>query len=110
MELRSLEAGASIAYYSLFSMIPLIIFLISVLGSFLEQSQVQAEVLRILEGVFPVSQDEVSRLIFQNVEVVVQRRSSVGVVATLALLWAGSNVFTVLARNINGAWHIAAPR
>lgn len=105
---RSLETGASIAYYALFSLFPLIIFLISILGFFIEQERVQAEVFKLVEELFPVPNDAITRLIQQNLQVLVERRNSVSILAAVGLLWAGSNVFTVIARNINRAWHTKA--
>ncbi|NIM65445.1 MAG: YihY family inner membrane protein [Candidatus Latescibacteria bacterium] len=108
--LRALEAGAGIAFYALFSLFPLIIFLISILGFFVEEEQVQLEVLGLLEELFPVTKESVTNLVEHNLGLIFQRRGSISILAAIGLLWAGSYVFTVLARNINLAWRTKAAR
>jgi len=105
LRLRSFEAGAGIAFYALFSLFPLLIFLISILGFILEQERVQAEVLALLKEVFPVAKDNVTQMIEQNLGTIFERRGSISVLAAVGLLWAGSNVFAAIVRNINLAWH-----
>ncbi len=105
IRLRCLEAGASIAFYALFSLFPLIIFLISILGFFLEQNRVQTEVLGLLKELFPVAKEGVTEMVEHNLGIVFNRRGSVSVIAAIGLFWAGSNVFTAIVRNINLAWH-----
>ncbi|MFH1756400.1 MAG: YihY/virulence factor BrkB family protein, partial [Candidatus Latescibacterota bacterium] len=105
LRLRSFEAGAGMAYYALFSLFPLLIFLISILGFILEQDRVQTEVLALLKELFPIAKDSVTRLIEQNLGTIFERRGSVSIFAAIGLLWAGSNVFTAMVRNINLAWH-----
>jgi membrane protein len=104
LRLRSFEAGAGIAFYALFSLFPLLIFLISLLGFVLEQDRVQAEVLGLLKEIFPVAKDSVTGFIEQNLGTIFERRGSVSILAAVGLLWAGSNVFTAMVRNINLAW------
>jgi len=101
---RALEAGAGIAYYAFFSLFPTLIFLVSLLGFFLKPEQVNAQVMKLLQDFFPVSKDEIIPLIKQTLQTVIERRGSVSIVAGVSLLWAGSNVFTVVVRNINRAW------
>ena len=105
IKLRSLEAGASIAFYALFSLFPLVIFLITSLGFFLDQSQVQAEVLNLLSRVFPATAEGVSKMVTENLGIVFNKRGSVSILAGIGLFWSGSNVFTAIVRNINLAWH-----
>jgi membrane protein len=105
LKLRCLEAGASIAFYALFSLFPLVIILISSLGFFLDQSQVHAEVLRLLTRVFPATAEKVSSLVENNLGIMFTKRGSVSILAGIGLFWSGSNVFNAIVRNINLAWH-----
>jgi membrane protein len=107
-ELRSFESGASIAYYALFSLLPLIIFLIFILGLFINSQAVEAQVIRFLDEFFPLPNDEVNALVQQNIQMLVEQRNSMGLLAGVGLLWAGSGVFLSLARNVNRAWHTTA--
>lgn len=100
------EAASSIAYYALFSLFPLLLFLIAVGSSVLRSARVQEQVLLFAREAFPPAQE----LVAQNIRQVLELRSTVGAVALIGLLWAGSGVFTVLARHINRAWHAAETR
>ncbi len=103
---RAAEAAASIAYYTFFSLFPLLLALI-VAGSFvMESQQVQRQVLDFVAEVFPVAQ----QLIERNIQRVLQLRGTVGIVALVGLLWSATGALTVLIRNINLAWPEAEPR
>ena len=105
-EVHASQATASIAYYAVFSLFPLLLVLIAG-GSFvLESEWVQQQVLDFVAEVFPIAQP----LIAKNIQIVLERRGTVGVVALASLLWSGTGVLTVLAYNINRAWPEARPR
>jgi len=110
---RSLEAAASIAYYALFSLFPLLIVLIAFFGIFLKREQAQIEVLRLLQEFFPLtdSNNVILQLVKQNLPFGINQHNSLNIFASASLLWAASSVFTVMARNINRAWQAeATPR
>jgi membrane protein len=100
------EAAASIAYYALFSLFPLLLFLVTIGSSVLEIKQVEQQVLDFTATTLPPAQD----LVRKNITRVLAQRGTVGVVSIIGLLWAATSVFTILARNINKAWHCAKPR
>lgn len=103
---RAPEVAAGMAYYFIFSLFPLLIFLIA-LGSYvLETDQARAEVFAWLVELFPTATD----LIDRNLQLVVTQRGPAGITALVGLLWAGSGAFNALARNINRAWPNAKPR
>jgi len=105
-DVRAAEAAASIAYYAIFSLFPLLLALIAA-GSFvLESEQVQRQVLDLMAGAFPVSQ----RLIERNIQTVLELRGTVRLVALISLVWSATGALTVLTRNINRAWPEAQPR
>jgi membrane protein len=105
-EVRATEAAASITFYAIFSLFPLLIALIAA-GSFvLEIERVQQWVLDVVVEVFPVAQN----LIERNIRGVLEKRGTVGIIALLGLVWSATGVLTVLARNINLAWPRAEQR
>ncbi len=105
-DVRAAEATASIAYYAVFSLFPLLLALIAG-GSFvLESEQVQRQVLDFVDEAFPVSHS----LIERNIQVVLKLRGTVRLVALIGLVWSATGVLTALARNINRAWPEAKPR
>ena len=103
---RATEASASIAYYFLFSLFPLLIFLVVVGSFFLEEGEVKHEIVIWLTNFFPTAAD----FIEQNLDVIIAQRRSAGITAVIGLMWAGSGAFNVLARNIDRAWLTARPR
>jgi membrane protein len=105
-EVRAVEAAASIAFFAVFSLFPLLLALIAA-GSFvLEIEQVQRRVLDVTAEFLPVAE----QLIERNIQGILEKRGAVGVVALLGLVWSATGVLTVLARNINLAWPEAEPR
>ena len=103
---RAAEATASIAYYAIFSLFPLLLALIALGSSVLESEQVQRQVLDFVDKVFPVAQ----RLIERNIRGVLELRGAVGFMALIGLVWSGTSALTALVRNINHAWSGAKPR
>lgn len=106
---RALDSAASIAYYAIFSIFPLFIILVTTLSLFVEPLVVQSQVLRLTQEFFPFSDNAPLALVSQNLQALAEWSGSVSLMAGLGLLWAGSNVFAVLARNINHAWHSEKP-
>lgn len=104
MRARALEGGASIAFYAFFSLFPTLLFLISMLSFFLKPAEVNAEVFKLVKDFFPISQEDILPLIEGTINTVVDRRGSMSIIAVIGLLWSGSNVFTVVVRNLNRAW------
>lgn len=102
---KGAEASASLAYYTLFSLFPLLLVLVG-FGSYLfDQKAIEAELINFLPRFFPVSQD----FILANIQQVFEVRGTVSIVSLLGLVWSSTSVFSVLIRNVNSAWPAAAP-
>jgi len=94
------QAAAGLAYYALFSMFPLLLFVIGALGFVLRTDQVRGQVEQLIVEFFPTSQE----LIIENLRTVLELRGPATIVAAVSLLWSGSGFFTILAHHINVAW------
>ena len=94
------EASASLAYYGLFSIFPLLLAVVSIGSFFLEGDLVKVELLEIITQWIPVSADAVN----SQVTTVLNLRGPVTVVAIISLLWSGSNVFEKVIVNVNRAF------
>lgn len=102
---KGAEASASLAYYTLFSLFPLILSFVGI-GSFLvDKAVVERELLQLLPHLFPISQD----FIVANIQVVFAQRGTISAFALLGLIWSSTSVFATLIRNVNSAWPAAAP-
>lgn len=99
------EAAASVSYYTLFSMFPLVLSFVAVGSFFIDQATVETELIQFLPTIIPVSQD----FIINNIQQVFKLRGAVSALSVLGLLWSSTSVFSVLIRNINAAWPSAAP-
>ena len=106
---RSLESAASIAYYAIFSLFPLLLILVTILSLIVDPVLVKAEMIRLVQEFFPFTGNTLPALASLNLETILGWSGPVSIIAGVGLLWAGSNVFAVLARNINRAWRIEKP-
>jgi membrane protein len=99
-ETRAAESAASLAYYALFSLFPLLLLFIAVGSYFLDSAQMYETVTQLAQQVIPIS----SQIIDENLREVLEARETVGIIGLVTLLWSASGVFTNLAYNINLAW------
>jgi len=100
------HVAAALAYFTMFSLFPLLLALIAAGSFFLEGERVQQEVVRSVMQIVPIS----AELIRSNVDQVLERRGTIGVVGLVGLIWSGTGVFTVLLDHINRAWDGAEER
>ena len=105
-EQHGAEAAASISYYSLFSMFPLLLFLVSILGFFINKIGAPIEIAELITQAIPISRD----LVYNNLIQILNARSLGGIIGIIGLMWAASSVFITVSRNINRAWSDASVR
>jgi len=98
--------AAAIAYYTLFSVFPLTLLLVS-LGSFvLNSEQARAAAIGAVGTYLPAAVELVQR----NIERVLQLRGTASVIGLIGFIWAASGVFGSLSRAVNRAWDLERPR
>ena len=98
-------AGA-ISFYTLFSMFPLFLAIISVLGYILGPQAEQEKLAQDIAEVLPVSSEYVS----QTMQGVVSARAITGIASIFGLLWAATAAFGAMRKGINAAWGIRKTR
>jgi membrane protein len=98
--------AAAIAYYTLFSLFPLTLLLISLASFVLNSQEAQDRALAVVAGYFPAAVE----LVRTNIERVLQLRSTASVIGIIGLVWAASGMFGSLSRAINLAWDVDTPR
>ena len=98
-------AGA-IAFYTLFSLFPLFLAIISILGYVLGPETDSTELAVQIAEVIPISTESIG----ETVEGVVRARAITGIASILGLLWAASAVFGAIRKGINYAWGIRKTR
>ena len=94
--------SASVAYYSVFSVFPLLLGLLAISGTIFTSITLQEQFLDYVTENMPGSREFVSN----NIEELVRFRGALGIGAILGLLWSGSSAFGAMSRAINRAWDI----
>lgn len=100
------ESAAGIAFFSIFSVVPLLVFVISTVSSIFATSVVQESIGKLLTNAFPVSLEGLMDVINS----VLASRGAPNLIATISLLWAASNMFNFILYSINRAWETKRSR
>jgi membrane protein len=103
---RATQAAASLAYYTFFSIFPLMLLLVLVGSYFLDRQNMVQRVTQAVQSALPISQ----QVIVQNLQQVLKARAAVGIFVLVSLLWSASGMFNDLAYEINKAWPEAKER
>lgn len=103
--------SASMSYYILFSMIPLLLFTVSILGYFLSSPDTAERVLEQFRTFLPdVSADLITDIVQPNIDRIVGYRGWAMFLALIGLFWAGTSIFNVVRKTLNIIWGITIPR
>jgi membrane protein len=98
--------SAGVAYYSVFSVFPLLLGLLAISGTVFTSITLQEQFLDYVTESMPGSKEFVSK----NIEELVRFRGALGICAILGLLWSGSSAFGAMSRAINRAWDVEKDR
>jgi membrane protein len=90
----------SIAFYALFSLFPLMLVLVSIASSVLVSSEARDIVLNVVDEYIPSA----TSLVKDNIEQVLEKRGTMGIIALIGLIWSASGVFAAIYRSVNLAW------
>lgn len=92
--------AAAIAYFSLFSLFPLILLSIFIASFNLSPLLNQQSVLTRLEFIAPA----LGQLLGENIQFIIQTRGPITMVALIGLVWSASTVFYMLTQTLNDIW------
>jgi membrane protein len=104
--MRGVEGAASIAFFTVFGLPPLLIVIVTVASYYLEIPDVQNLLVQIIEDNIPIPSDVV--ISFMNE--ILKQRGAVGIIGLIGFTWAASGVLMTLSANINRAWPTAKQR
>ncbi len=104
------QMAAAISYYVLFSLFPLVIFSIGILGFVLQDHDIERRLIEELTGLLPVDADGA-----KSVEDAVHELSGtssgiLGLVGLAGLAWAASAMFAVIRRSLDIAFDLSGHR
>jgi len=105
------QRSAALAYYALFSIFPLLLLTISLLGFMLDAGvplavDAQTLVLRAVEQTMPQAKDMVAQIIVT----ISRTRGGTGLIGLLVLAWSASNMFSQARLALNAIWNIGQPQ
>ena len=105
------QRAAAISYYVLFSLFPLVIFTVGLLGLVLRDTALQQDLVDAVMDNIPLTEDRGRDDVASTLEDVAQTRSSaIGIVGLLALGWSGSAMFGVVRSSLNHVFRVNTPR
>lgn len=93
------DLAAAIAFWSFFSIFPLLIGIFSLAGYFLESVQIQSRISEVIGELLPGS----ASLVRDNLEAVIRYRGAMSWVAIGGLLWTAGKAFGAITRAVNQA-------
>jgi YihY family inner membrane protein len=103
---NSLTVSASIAYYSLLAIFPLLFLLLAVSGLFIRRYELSGRLALVLEHFLPVKAD----FIMRELVGISRAYGRVSILSFLLLLWSSSGVFLPIERALNRAWEVEKQR
>ena len=99
--------AAAITYYALFSLIPLTLAIMFILGTFFRGSEALEDRLSLaVNTLVPASRDTIA----ETIQVMAKTRAVAGAVGIIGLLWVSTTVFGALRKGVNALWGIEQPR
>ena len=97
--------AASLAYYGLLSIFPLLLFLVFLGSQFLESEEARLALNESISEFLPAASETVKQVVDQTI----QARGSIGLIGGIGLLWSASTLFNQLTTSLNVIWD-ASPR
>ena len=105
------QMAAAISYYVLFSIFPLLIFSVGVLGLLLRDSGLQQDLVNVVLDYIPLDQQAGRNDVTQAIRDVANVGSgALGLLGLLGMAWSGSNMFGVIRRSLNIAYDLDVRR
>ena len=99
--------AAAITYYALFSLIPLILAIMFILGTFFRGSEsLELRLSLAVNTLVPVSRDSVT----ETLQVLAHNRAVIGAIGIIGLLWVSTTVFGAIRKGVNTLWGVSRPR
>jgi membrane protein len=106
MEDQAPTLGAALAYYTVFSMAPLLIIVIAIAGLFFGQEAAQGQIFDQLRGLLGEESGKAMQDMVQNASAKPATGLVAGVIGVVTLLFGASGVFGQLQTSLNAIWNV----
>lgn len=100
---NAMKLGASLSYYTLFSLPPLLIIIISLGGIFFGEEAIKGEIVKQIEGIVGESSAIFIQNTLSNIQIS-QQGSIAAVIGIAVLVFSASTVFAEIQSSINHIW------
>lgn len=94
---HSKDMAASIAFFGMLSVFPMILGMVALASNVLKSEQFRLKVMEWVNELFPVGADFVT----QNIESLIRLRGTAGLASVLVLLWSAKKMVGAISRGIN---------
>lgn len=101
-----LHLAAGIAFFALFSLFPILLISVSILGFKFNQPGAAPGMMEFLSDFLPGHMD----IIMKNFEAIAKDREKIGILGILILLWAGRGTFLAMEYSLNRVWDLPSRR
>ncbi|MGD0697798.1 MAG: YihY/virulence factor BrkB family protein [Terriglobia bacterium] len=102
----SLTVSASIAYFGLLSIFPMMLLLVSLSGIYIRHFELSGDLTVVLQGFLPMKPDFIMRELVK----ISEGFGRVTVISFAILLWSASGIFRPLEKALNRAWGVEETR
>ena len=102
--------AAAISYYVVFSLIPLLIFLVSVFGFIVRNDEIEKEIVDRVVDATPLEKDEEQNLVTDTLRGVSRVSGALSIVGLLGMVWLASAMVGATRRALNTVWGSAGRR
>jgi membrane protein len=99
--------AAAIAYYSILSIFPLLLFILAVLGMFLKNPDLQQRIVSTIIGLIPSSSNSDTNILIDTINEVASEQTGVfSIVGILLLGWSASKISAIVRTSLNNAYDL----
>ncbi|HTM57327.1 MAG TPA: YihY/virulence factor BrkB family protein [Candidatus Udaeobacter sp.] len=98
--------AAAIAYYVLFSIIPLVTFMVAIFGFIMRDPARQQDAMNRILQTIPLGQN----FVLDSIKSAANQTGTLTVIGIVGLIWAASGMFSAIREALNIAWEVEKPR
>jgi membrane protein len=98
----ALTTSASVAYFALLSIFPMLLLLVSLSGIYINRFELSGQLTQVLEGLLPMRPDFIMKELVQ----ISKGFGRITLISITLLFWTSSGVFIPLEKALDGAWEV----